>query len=84
MNYIYDAETIVAGKDNGIVCRLPFLPRTHIAKAKNTGTGAEVSTVGVAVSYTPDGDGAVCLIDVSGGMALTTDGSEDITVVFYE
>ena len=84
VNYVYDAETVVAGKDNGIVCRLPFLPRTHVAKAKVTGTGAEVSTVGVAISYTPDGDGAVCLIDVSNAMALTADGTEDITVVFYE
>jgi len=84
VNYVYDAETVVAGKDAGLVCRLPFLPRTHIAKAKVTGTGAEVSTVGVAVTYTPDGDGAICSIDISGGMGLTTDGSEDITVVFYE
>lgn len=86
VNFVYDAENVVAGKTQGVKVILPFLPTAHTCSAKVTATGVDVATAGTAIQYATVSDEHTAVIDVSGGVlnAMTADGSEDITVVFFE
>jgi len=82
----YDAVTVVAGSPRTIEGVLPFLPRTHTI-AVSGAAGVDVATAGVAVTYAGGGGGAAYIIDIGAGVdagSLTADGTESVTVVFFE
>jgi len=81
----YDLASEFAGQAAWEIV-LPFLPRAHMASAQVTATGVEIAPAGVTVTYSVVAGENIALIEATTLVAGagTADGSEDITVVFYE
>jgi len=81
----YNAQTEFGGQLNWEIV-LPFLPRAHMASAQVSGTGVEIAPAGIIVTYSVVNGENIARIDVTTLVAGagTANGSEDVTVVFYE